>query len=600
MALNKIKQITQKVKERSEKTRKDYLERIQAHKGKIQRKDLGCANLAHAYASIPEHIKERIKENKDSNFAIVSAYNDMLSAHQPFKNYPDIIKQELFKNHAFGQFAGGTPAMCDGITQGYDGMELSLFSRDVIAMSVAVALSHNVFDGAFYLGVCDKIVPGLLIGALSFGHLPSIFIPSGPMTSGISNDEKSKTRQLFAEGKISRDKLLESEMKSYHDIGTCTFYGTANSNQMMMEFMGLHLPNSAFINPNTSLREALVKEAASHMTQNKILSIGELLDERNIINAMIGLMATGGSTNHTIHLIAIARAAGIIINWDDFDAISSVTPLLARVYPNGKADVNQFEAAGGLAFVINELLKEGLLHDDAYTVMGQGMQAYTKNPFLIDGKIVYKDGVKTSKEENILRNIENPFSQNGGVKILKGNIGRAVIKISAVKEEHQIIKAPAMVFYSQQEFLNKFQNKELQKDFIAVFPYQGPRSNGMPELHKLTPPLGILQDQGFKVALVTDGRMSGASGKVPAAIHMSPEALLDGDIAKIKDGDILLLDAKNGILEILIDEKEWKERKIPKLDKKEIFGCGRELFAGFRTQTSSAETGAMSFGGYFK
>ncbi|MBZ7933522.1 phosphogluconate dehydratase [Campylobacter sp. RM10532] len=600
MALNKIKQITQKVKERSKKTREQYLERIQTHKGKIQRKDLGCANLAHAYASIPKHIKERIKENKDLNFAIVSAYNDMLSAHQPFKNYPDIIKQELFKNHAFGQFAGGTPAMCDGITQGYDGMELSLFSRDVIAMSVAIALSHNVFDGAFYLGVCDKIVPGLLIGALSFGHLPSIFVPSGPMTSGISNDEKSKTRQLFAEGKISRDKLLESEMKSYHDIGTCTFYGTANSNQMMMEFMGLHLPNSAFINPNTSLREALVKEAANHMAQNKILPIGELLDERNIINAMIGLMATGGSTNHTIHLVAIARAAGIIINWDDFDAISNITPLLARVYPNGKADVNQFEAAGGLAFVINELLKEGLLHDDANTVMGQGMQAYTKNPFLIDGKLIYKDGIKTSKEENILRNIENPFSKNGGVRILKGNIGRAVIKISAVKEEHQIIKAPAMVFHSQQEFLNKFQNKELQKDFIAVLPYQGPRSNGMPELHKLTPPLGILQDQGFKVALVTDGRMSGASGKVPAAIHMSPEALLDGNIAKIKDGDMLLLDAKNGILEILIDEKEWKERKIPKLEKEEIFGCGRELFAGFRTQTSSAETGAMSFGGYFK
>ncbi|MBZ7932054.1 phosphogluconate dehydratase [Campylobacter sp. RM12910] len=600
MALNKIKQITQKVKERSKKTREQYLERIQTHKGKIQRKDLGCANLAHAYASIPKHIKERIKENKDLNFAIVSAYNDMLSAHQPFKNYPDIIKQELFKNHAFGQFAGGTPAMCDGITQGYDGMELSLFSRDVIAMSVAIALSHNVFDGAFYLGVCDKIVPGLLIGALSFGHLPSIFVPSGPMTSGISNDEKSKTRQLFAEGKISRDKLLESEMKSYHDIGTCTFYGTANSNQMMMEFMGLHLPNSAFINPNTSLREALVKEAANHMAQNKILPIGELLDERNIINAMIGLMATGGSTNHTIHLVAIARAAGIIINWDDFDAISNITPLLARVYPNGKADVNQFEAAGGLAFVINELLKEGLLHDDANTVMGQGMQAYTKNPFLINGKLIYKDGIKTSKEENILRNIENPFSKNGGVRILKGNIGRAVIKISAVKEEHQIIKAPAMVFHSQQEFLKKFQNKELQKDFIAVLPYQGPRSNGMPELHKLTPPLGILQDQGFKVALVTDGRMSGASGKVPAAIHMSPEALLDGNIAKIKDGDMLLLDAKNGILEILIDEKEWKERKIPKLEKEEIFGCGRELFAGFRTQTSSAETGAMSFGGYFE
>ncbi|MDX2331859.1 phosphogluconate dehydratase [Campylobacter hepaticus] len=599
MAQIKLKQITQNIIDRSKKTRENYLERIQTYKGKIQRKNLACANLAHTYASIPKHIKEKIKENEGLNYAIISAYNDMLSAHQPFKNYPDIIKKEIFKHNAFAQFAGGTPAMCDGITQGYEGMELSLFSRDVIAMSVAIALSHNVFDGAFYLGVCDKIVPGLLIGALSFGHLPSIFIPSGPMTSGISNDEKSKTRQLFAEGKISRDALLQSEMKSYHDVGTCTFYGTANSNQMMMEFMGLHLANSAFINPNTTLREALVKQAALHMVKNQIKSIGELLSEKNIVNAMIGLMATGGSTNHTIHLIAVARAAGIIINWDDFNAISNIIPLLARVYPNGKADINQFEAAGGIAFIIHELLKEGLLHDDVDTVMGKGMQSYTQNPFFIDNKIVYKNGVEKSKNENILRSIKNPFLKDGGVKILKGNIGRAVIKISAVKEEHQIIKAPALVFNSQQEFIKSFENKELQKDFIAIIPYQGPRANGMPELHKLTPLLGSLQDQGFKVALITDGRMSGASGKIPAAIHMSPEALLGGNIAKIKNGDMILFDAKNGILEVLLDEKEWKNRKINEFKNQEIFGCGRELFAGFRSQSSSAETGAMSFGGYF-
>ncbi|TLE13561.1 phosphogluconate dehydratase [Helicobacter apodemus] len=600
MINKQLEQITKNIIERSKPTREAYLERITNHKGKIQRKDLGCANLAHAYASIPNYMKEKIKENKESNFAIISAYNDMLSAHQPFKNYPDILKQELFKNRAFGQLAGGTPAMCDGITQGYEGMELSLFSRDVIAMSVAIALSHNVFDGAFYLGVCDKIVPGLLIGALSFGHLPSIFIPSGPMTSGISNDEKSKMRQLFAAGEISRDKLLESEMKSYHDVGTCTFYGTANSNQMLMEFMGLHLPNSAFINPNTPLREALVKQAAAHMAQHQVKPIGELLSEKNIINAIIGLMATGGSTNHTIHLVAIARAAGIIINWDDFDALSSITPLLARVYPNGKADVNQFQAAGGLAFIINELLENGLLYEDVETIMGRGMRDYTKEPFLINGKLHYQEGTKTSQEESILRSIKNPFSQDGGVKILRGNIGRAVIKTSAIKEEHQIIQAPAIVFHSQQEFLQRFQNKELQKDFIAVLPYQGARANGMPELHKLTPSLGVLQDQGFKVALITDGRMSGASGKVPAAIHISPEALLNGNIAKIQDGDMLILDAKNGRLEALIDEQEWKNRKPSKFDKKETFGYGRELFAGFREQSSNAETGAMSFGGYFK
>ena len=608
MAQRKLIEITQRISEKSKKTREAYLQRLESSKskGKVSRKDLGCANLAHAYASIPKHIKENIEKSEKPNFAIVSAYNDMLSAHQPFKNYPDLIKEEVFKRGSLAQFAGGVPAMCDGITQGYGGMQLSLFSRDVIAMSVAVALSHNVFDGAFYLGVCDKIVPGLLIGALSFGHLPSIFIPSGPMTSGISNDEKSKARQLFAEGKISRDELLLSEMKSYHDVGTCTFYGTANSNQMMIEFMGLHLPNSAFINPNTTLRESLVRAGAAHLASKEVKPIGEIVSEKNIVNAMIGLMATGGSTNHTIHLVAIAKAAGVIIDWEDFDAISSLIPLLARVYPNGKADVNQFEAAGGIAFIVHELLKAGLLHDDVNTIMGVGMEAYTKNPFLLEDnkplaeRLVYRDGAKVSGEESILRGVENPFSDNGGVKILRGNVGRAVIKISAVKEEHQVIKAPALVFHSQSEFQKSFEEKKLQRDFIAVIAYQGPRASGMPELHKLTPILGILQDQGYKVALVTDGRMSGASGKIPAAIHLSPEALLGGNIAKIRDGDMMLLDAKRGVLEVLVDEKEWEQREIVIPQREEQFGCGVELFASFRANASSAETGAISFGGYFK
>lgn len=598
--MKNLNQITKDIIKRSQKTRAQYLHHIENHKEKIQRKHLSCANLAHAYASIPQHIKEKIQENQEANFAIVSAYNDMLSAHQPFKNYPELIKEEIFKHGACAQFAGAVPAMCDGITQGYAGMELSLFSRDVIAMSVAIALSHNVFDGAFYLGVCDKIVPGLLIGALRFGYLPSIFVPSGPMTSGISNDEKSKARQLFTQGKISRQELLQSEMQSYHDVGTCTFYGTANSNQMLMEFMGLHLPNSAFIHPKTNLRAALVKEAATYMVKNSIKPLGEIISEKTIINAIVGLMATGGSTNHTIHLIAIARAAGILINWEDFDSISKITPLLARVYPNGSADVNQFQAAGGIAFVINELLKKELLHNDVHTIMGEGLQAYTKNPFLINGKILYKDTEQSSKEDSILRSIDNPFSKDGGLRILRGNLGRAVIKISAIKQAHQKIQAPALVFHSQQEFLTSFENKELQRDFIAVLPYQGPRANGMPELHKLTPALGILQDQGFKVALITDGRMSGASGKVPAAIHISPEALLGGNIAKIKNGDMLLLDAQNGLLEALVDAQEWKKRVANMPQQEEVMGYGRELFASFRAQSSSAETGAMSFGGYFK
>ncbi len=591
-----LEDITKGIVERSRDTRKAYLERIARAQGKIQRKDLGCANLAHTYASLPESVKAQIKTNDKPNYAIISAYNDMLSAHQPLKDYPEWIKAKLLTHKAFGQMAGGVPAMCDGITQGYSGMELSLFSRDVIAMSTAIALSHNVFDGAFYLGVCDKIVPGLLIGALSFGHLPAIFVPAGPMGSGLANAQKSKVRELFAQGKVSRQELLESEMKSYHSPGTCTFYGTANSNQMVVELMGLHLPNSAFINPHTSLRRALVEQAATHMATRTPKPVGEMISEKNIVNAIVGLMATGGSTNHTMHLVAIAKAAGIVINWDDFAAISKITPLLAKIYPNGQADINQFEAAGGLAFVVRELLKTGLLHEDCDTIMGQGLEAYSKNPYLDGDRVVYQEGVKESQNTDILRGVDAPFSSNGGLEILKGNVGRAVIKVSAIAEEHHIIKAPALIFESQQDLIDRFNRQELQRDFIAVLSYQGPRANGMPELHKLTPILGVLQDQGFKVALVTDGRMSGASGKVPAAIQVSPEALLGGGIAKIQDGDMLLLDAKNGILQVLIEDKEWEARKPSTPFMRELFGSGRELFAGLRFLVGSTETGAVSFG----
>ncbi|WP_053829570.1 phosphogluconate dehydratase [Helicobacter heilmannii] len=597
MAKKALEDITKGIIERSQGSRESYLERTAKAQRKIQRQDLGCANLAHTYAGLPEHIKAKIKTNDKPNFAIISAYNDMLSAHKPLKAYPDWIKETLLQHGAFAQFAGGVPAMCDGITQGYAGMELSLFSRDVIAMSTAIALSHNVFDGAFYLGVCDKIVPGLLIGALSFGHLPAIFIPAGPMTSGLANAQKSKVRELFAQGKVSRQELLESEMKSYHAEGTCTFYGTANSNQMMVELMGLHLPNSAFINPNTPLRKALVHKAAVLMATKTPKPIGAMISEKNIVNAMVGLMATGGSTNHTIHLVAIAKAAGIVINWDDFAAISKITPLLAKIYPNGQADVNQFEAAGGLAFVVRELLNAGLLHEDCDTIMGQGLKAYTQNPYLLEGdQVVYQEGVQTSQNTDILRGVQEPFSPNGGLEILKGNVGRGVIKVSAIDAKHHTIKAPAIVFESQQDLIERFNRQELQRDFIAVLPYQGPRANGMPELHKLTPILGSLQNQGFQVALVTDGRMSGASGKVPAAIQVSPEALLGGGIAKIKDGDILLLDAKEGVLQVLVDRQEW-EARLPSVPfMREPFGSGRELFAGMRLLAGSTETGAVIFG----
>ena len=598
--------ITQRIIERSRPTRAAYLDRIRAahHAGRLERSQLGCTNLAHAFAAAPHAVKIELQQEKTPNLGIVSAYNDMVSAHQPLQVFPTWIKEEALKHGATAQFAGGTPAMCDGITQGYTGMELSLFSRDVIAMSTAVALSHQMFDAALYLGVCDKIVPGLLIGALSFGHLPAIFVPAGPMTSGISNDEKAKTRQLFAEGKVGRDALLESEMASYHSPGTCTFYGTANSNQMMMEMMGLHMPNTAFVNPNTPMREALTRAAAAHIAtavrHNTILPVGEMVSEKSIVNAIVGLMATGGSTNHTMHVVAFARAAGIIVNWDDFNEISDIIPLLTRVYPNGKADVNHFAAAGGLAFVIRELLDAGLMHEDVDTVVGRGMRAYTKEPFMIEGKLEWRDAPAQSGDDNVIRTAANPFSADGGLRLMKGNIGRSVIKVSAVAPDHRVIEAPAIVFDDQRDVLAAFDRGELERDFIAVVRFQGPRANGMPELHKLTPQLSILQSRGFKVALVTDGRMSGASGKVPAAIHMSPEALLGGAIGKIRTGDLIRFDAEKGELDVLINEAEWLAREHAHADlRKNAHGTGRELFAGFRSLSSSAETGAMSFGGDF-
>ena len=598
--------VTQRIIERSRPTRAAYLDRIRAahHAGRLERSQLGCTNLAHAFAAAPHAVKIELQQEKTPNLGIVSAYNDMVSAHQPLQIFPTWIKEEALKHGATAQFAGGTPAMCDGITQGYTGMELSLFSRDVIAMSTAVALSHQMFDAALYLGVCDKIVPGLLIGALSFGHLPAIFVPAGPMTSGISNDEKAKTRQLFAEGKVGRDALLESEMASYHSPGTCTFYGTANSNQMMMEMMGLHMPNTAFVNPNTPMREALTRAAAAHIAtavrHNTILPVGEMVSEKSIVNAIVGLMATGGSTNHTMHVVAFARAAGIIVNWDDFNEISDIIPLLTRVYPNGKADVNHFAAAGGLAFVIRELLDAGLMHEDVDTVVGHGMRAYTKEPFMIEGKLEWRDAAAQSGDDNVIRTAANPFSADGGLRLMKGNIGRSVIKVSAVAPDHRVIEAPAIVFDDQRDVLAAFDRGELERDFIAVVRFQGPRANGMPELHKLTPQLSILQSRGFKVALVTDGRMSGASGKVPAAIHMSPEALLGGAIGKIRTGDLIRFDAEKGELDVLINEAEWLAREHAHADlRKNAHGTGRELFAGFRSLSSSAETGAMSFGGDF-
>jgi phosphogluconate dehydratase len=600
---DQVKRVTDRIRERSQDSRAKYLGVVDgARLASPQRGELGCTNLAHAFAANSDTEKNiLINESRSPNIAIVSAYNDMLSAHQPFEAFPALIKSTVAKKGCVAQFAGGVPAMCDGVTQGYEGMELSLFSRDVIAMSTAIAMSHNMFDGALYLGVCDKIVPGLLIGALKFGHVPAIFVPAGPMTSGISNSDKAKTRQLFAEGKVGREALLESESKSYHSAGTCTFYGTANSNQMLMEMMGLHLPSAAFFNPGTEIRDALTVAAAERITDitalgNEYIPVGRMIDERSIVNAVVGLLATGGSTNHTMHLVAMAAAAGIIINWDDFNDLSSVVPLLARVYPNGQADVNHFHAAGGMAYLVSQLLKGGLVHNDVHTVVGQGLEQYTQEPFLDNGKAIWKAGAETSQDDKVLAPIEQPFSQDGGLKVLDGNLGRAVIKTSAVPEQHRVVEAPAKVFHSQKALQDAFKAGELEQDFIAVVKFQGPRANGMPELHKLTPPLGILQDRGFKVALVTDGRMSGASGKVPAAIHITPECLSGGPLAKVKDGDIIRLDATKGELYVKVDAEEFDARAADVADLSgNSVGCGRELFGSMRTVATGAEQGASTF-----
>ncbi|TAV14237.1 phosphogluconate dehydratase [Rhizobium ruizarguesonis] len=596
----RISAITDRIVERSKPSRQRYLERLRAAASKgVARSVLGCANLAHGFAVCSPADKDALAGDRIPNLGIITAYNDMLSAHQPFETYPAIIREAAAQAGGVAQVAGGVPAMCDGVTQGQPGMELSLFSRDLIAMSAGVGLSHNMFDAALFLGVCDKIVPGLVIAALSFGHLPSIFVPAGPMTTGLPNDEKSRVRQLFAEGKVGRAELLEAESKSYHGPGTCTFYGTANSNQMLMEIMGFHMPGSSFINPGTPLREALTREAAKRALAitalgNEFTPAGEMIDERSVVNGVVGLHATGGSTNHTLHLVAMARAAGIHLTWQDIAELSEIVPLLARVYPNGLADVNHFQAAGGMGFLIKELLKHGLVHDDVRTVFGQGLQAYTVDARLGEnGAVLREPSPEKSVDPKVLSSIETPFQANGGLKMLRGNLGKAVIKISAVKPERHIIEAPAIIFHSQQELQDAFKEGKLNRDFIAVVRFQGPKANGMPELHKLTPPLGVLQDRGFRVALLTDGRMSGASGKVPAAIHVTPEAVDGGPIARIREGDIIRLDAIKGTLELLVDAADMAEREPVTVDLSDNeFGMGRELFAPFRRAVGPSDQGA--------
>ncbi|MDP2012079.1 MAG: phosphogluconate dehydratase [Phenylobacterium sp.] len=594
--------VTARIVERSREARADYLARMEAarHAGPGRAK-LSCANWAHAFAASPEGDKQRMRNPSAPNVAIVSAYNDMLSAHQPLERFPEIIKAAAETVGATAQFAGGVPAMCDGVTQGRPGMELSLFSRDVIAMSTAVALTHDAFDAALMLGICDKIVPGLTIGALAFGHLPVIFVPGGPMTTGASNADKARVRGLYAEGKATRDELLDMEMRSYHGPGTCTFYGTANSNQMMMEMMGLHLPGAAFVTPNTPLRDALTAHAPLRAIEiadgtNAYAPMSAVVDEKSIVNAIVGLLATGGSTNHTLHIVAMARAAGVIVDWTDFDELSRVTPLMARVYPNGSEDVNAFHAAGGMAYVVRELLDAGLAHEDVVTVAGEGLRRYQQEPFLQDGKLVWREGPTTSLNLDILRPASDPFQPEGGMRLLAGGLGRAVIKTSAVKDEHLIIEAPAIVFDDQDGLLEAHKNGELNRDFVAVVRFQGPQANGMPELHSLTPVLGVLLDKGFKVALVTDGRMSGASGKVPAAIHVSPEAGLGGPLAYVRTGDRVRLDAHAGVLEILVDPAELTARP-PTPKPAAGFGYGRELFGAMRRAAGPAEAGACTLFG---
>jgi phosphogluconate dehydratase len=596
-----IHEVTERIKAKSKDSRRDYLERMQAARmQKPQRTHLSCGNLAHGFAACDSQHKQALAADTAPNIGIVSAYNDMLSAHQPYGDYPPLIKQAADEIGAVAQFAGGTPAMCDGVTQGQPGMELSLFSRDVIALSTAVALTHGMFDAALTLGICDKIVPGLFMGALAFGHLPVIFVPSGPMPSGLPNPEKSRIRQLYAEGKVGRTELLRAESESYHAPGTCTFYGTANSNQMIMEAMGLHLPGAAFVNPGTPLRTALTRAATQRAAQitaqgNDYRPMGEVIDERAIVNGIATLVATGGSTNHTIHLVAMAAIAGIHIDWTDISDISRATPLLARVYPNGQADVNHFQAAGGTGYVIAQLLASGRMHGDVETVVGKGLAAYAREPWLNDGKLDWRDGPKESGNRDVLRSADDPFDSEGGIRLLTGNLGRSIIKVSAVKPQHRVVRAPAAIFDDQDKVLAAFKEGKLHRDAIVVVRGQGPRANGMPELHKLTPALGVLQDLGYKVALVTDGRMSGASGKVPAAIHVSPEAANEGPIGKLHEGDVVSLDSEHMTLTAEVPEAEWNARAQWRPDpRKSAFGFGRELFASMRGTATQPEQGAIT------
>ena len=603
-ARHDIEAITDRIRERSKADREAYLGRIAEAAGKTaNRATLSCGNLAHGFAVCSPAEKAALAGDRVANLGIITSYNDMLSAHQPFETFPQLIKAAAREAGGMAQVAGGVPAMCDGVTQGMPGMELSLFSRDVIAMAAAIGLSHNMFDAAVYLGVCDKIVPGLLIAALTFGHLPAVFIPAGPMTSGIPNDEKAKVRQLYAEGKVGRAELLEAESKSYHGPGTCTFYGTANSNQMLMEIMGLHMPGASFVNPGTPLRDALTKEAARRALAitalgNAYTPVGRMIDERSVVNGVVGLHATGGSTNHTIHLIAMAAAAGIRLTWQDISDLSDCVPLLARVYPNGLADVNHFQAAGGMGFLIRELLDAGLLHEDVQTVYGEGLRPYAVEAKLgADGAVAREPAPAKSGDEKVLAPYAKAFQPTGGLKVLTGNLGHAVVKTSAVKPERRVIEAPAKVFDSQQALNDAFKAGALTGDFVAVVRFQGPKANGMPELHRLTTVLGVLQDRGQRVALVTDGRMSGASGKVPAAIHVTPEALEDGPIARIRDGDMVRLDADAGTLEVLVDARDFAMRHPADADlAANEFGFGRELFAGFRRMAGRADHGAAAFG----
>ena len=594
-----VQQVTDTIRKRSEATRRAYLEKIDAaSRTSNDRGSLPCSNLAHGIAACSSANKSKLQDGNSLNIGIVSAYNDMLSAHQPYERYPDLIREAAEKNQAVAQFAGGVPAMCDGVTQGQDGMDLSLFSRDVIALSTAVALSHDMFDAVLCLGICDKIVPGLLIGALSFGHLPAVFVPAGPMTSGLPNKEKAEVREAYAAGKADRKDLLAAESAAYHSPGTCTFYGTANSNQMLMEFMGLQLPGGSFVNPNTPLRAALTEEAVRQVlaitkTGDHYTPLGHIISEKAIVNSIVGLLATGGSTNHTLHLVAIAKAAGIQINWSDFSTLSTAVPQLARVYPNGTADVNHFHEAGGLGFMIAELLQVGLLHEDVKTILGDGMHRFTQSPELGSDGVKWTTVKPASGDRSILREVSDPFQKEGGLRLVQGNIGRAIVKLSAVADEHQKITAAALVFTSQLGFTEAFEAGELDADTVVVVSYQGPRANGMPELHKLTPYLGVLQNKGFKVALLTDGRMSGASGKVLAAIQVTPEAVADGLIARIQDGDMISIDAEAGLLNVAAN---LAERELMQADlTASASGMGRELFSIFRKEVSTAEAGASIF-----